>query len=122
MSLCCQPSQNIWMVLMLLYIQDGFSAAQRKDTLDSIFCPSMKGVLTQHAHLSHTPALVRDDPFLHQLVVFVRSDCEPVTQLAVVERVRHFEDLSSGEREALRSFLLILEVGSDEEGVSSARG
>lgn len=71
---------------------------------------------------THTPALVRDDAFILQLVVFVRSDSEPVTQLAVVECVRHFQDLSSGEREALWSFLLILKVGSDEEGVSSAGG
>lgn len=69
----------------------------------------------------HTPALVGDDSFLQQLVVFVGADCQPVAQLAIVKRVRHFEDLPSGEGKTLWSLLLILKVGPDEERVASAR-
>lgn len=69
----------------------------------------------------HTPALVGDDSFLQKLVVFVRTDCQPVTQFAIIKCVCHFEDLSSAERKALRSLLLKLKVGPDEEGVTSAR-
>lgn len=68
----------------------------------------------------HSPAFVGDDSFLPQLVVFVRADCQPVAQLAIIKCVRHFEDLSSGERKTLRSLLLVLKVSPDEKRVTSA--
>lgn len=68
-----------------------------------------------------TPAFVRDDSFFQQLVVIVTANCQPVTQFAIVKCVSHFEDLSSDERKALWSFLLIFKVGPDVERVSSSR-
>lgn len=71
--------------------------------------------------LLRTPAFVRDDSFFQQLIVIVTANCQPVTQFAIVKWVSHFEDLSSGERKALWSFLLIFKVGPNVERVSSSR-
>lgn len=71
--------------------------------------------------LKYSPAFVGNDSLLQQLVLFVCSDRQPVTKLAIIQSVGHFEDLSSAEGEALRSLLVILKVGPDEERVSSTR-
>lgn len=71
--------------------------------------------------LLHTPAFVWNDSLFQQLVVIVTANCQPVAQFAIIKGVSHFEDLSSGERKALWSFLLTFKVGADVEGVSSTR-
>lgn len=71
--------------------------------------------------LLRKPAFVRDDAFFQQLVVIVTANGQPVTQFAIIKCVSHFKDLSPGEGETLRSFLLIFKVGPDVERVSSSR-
>ena len=61
------------------------------------------------------PALIGNDAFLQQLVVFAHADGQPVAQLAVVQRVHHLEDLATAEGQALGHLLLVLKVGPDEE-------
>lgn len=51
--------------------------------------------------MTYTPALVRDDSFLQQLVVCPSANGQPVSQFAIIKRISNFEDLSSGERKAL---------------------
>lgn len=68
-----------------------------------------------------SPALVGNDAFLQQLVVFAHTDSQPVSQLAIVQSVHHFEDVPSRKGQALRLFLLIVKVCPYKEGVSSSR-
>lgn len=65
------------------------------------------------------PALVGDDALLQKLLVLANTDCQPVAKLAIIEGVHHLENVPSAEGQALRSLLLILKVGPDEEGVST---
>lgn len=67
------------------------------------------------------PALVGNDALLQQLLVFANTNGQPVAQLAVVQGVHHLEDVPPTEGQTLRSLLLIIKVGSDEEGISAAR-
>lgn len=67
-----------------------------------------------------SPAFVGNDALLQQLVVFAHTDSQPVSQLAVIQGVHHFEDVSSRKSQALRLFLLIVEVRPYKEGVSSS--
>lgn len=67
------------------------------------------------------PALVGDDALLQQLLVLADTDCQPVAKLAIIESVHHLKDVPPAEGEALRSLLLILKMGPDEEGVSTSR-
>lgn len=67
------------------------------------------------------PALVGDDSLLQQLLLLANTDCQPVAKLAIIQGVHHLEDVPPAEGQALRSLLLILKVGPDEEGVSTSR-
>lgn len=67
------------------------------------------------------PALVGNDALLQQLLILVNTDCQPVAKLAIIQRVHHLEDVPTAEGEALRSLLLVLKMGPDEEGVSAPR-
>lgn len=73
-------------------------------------------VFPQHG----SPALVGNDAFLQQLAVFAYTDSQPVSQLAVIQSVHHFEDVPSGKGQALRLFLFIVKVRTYKEGVSSS--
>lgn len=67
------------------------------------------------------PAFVGNYALLQQLLVLVNTNCQPVAKLAVIQGVQHFEDVPPAEGKALKGLLLIVKVGTDEEGVSSPR-
>lgn len=71
--------------------------------------------------LTSLPALIGNDALLQQLLVFANTNRQPVAQLAIVQGVHHLEDVPPTEGQTLRGLLLIIKVGSDEEGISTTR-
>lgn len=108
----------LWYIMYAMPVENidepNLAAVQKTETL-------IQEMQTYAHKLLRTPAFVRDDSFFQQLVVIVAANCQPVTQFAIVKCVSHFEDLSSGERKTLWSFLLKFKVGPDVERVSPSR-
>lgn len=95
----------------------GISYFNPNPIIENVFYTGSLCVFPPHG----SPALVGNYAFLQQLVVFAHTNSQPVSQLAVVQRVHHFEDVPSRKGQALWLFLLIVKVRPYKEGVSSSR-
>lgn len=84
--------------------------------IKTLFYPGRFCIFPPHG----LPALVGNDALLQQLVVFAHADSQPISQLAIIQGVHHFKDVSPTKGQALRLFLLIVKVRPYKERVSSS--